>query len=92
MTAFVEAVEPLLWREGTLRLIVIFSLCFCLFFSAVLRLFKGWWAILCRLVELVMFNYTSPKAMLGWHLLPINFTRFRSLKTLIISLTVATLT
>ena len=62
------------------------------FFFAVLRLFNGWWTSMRFSVELVIFHDTkSHQAMIGRHLLPINSTRFRSVKTLMISLTVATL-
>ena len=41
MTAFVEAVEPLLWREGTLRLIILFSCAFGFFFGCARALLTG---------------------------------------------------
>lgn len=87
MTAFVEAVEPLLWREGTFRLMIQFFCAYVLVFLAVLGIFKGWWASMCgslaRACDLQLHQCR--------HLLPIKPPRFRSLKTLIISLAVATL-
>ena len=41
MTAFVEAVEPLLWRDGTLRLIILFSCAFVFFFCCARVLLTG---------------------------------------------------